>query len=363
MNFEQARFNMIEQQLRPGKVLDPDVLDVLFVVKREEFVPPRIAGWPLPTRRSRSGGGARMFAPIVEALALQALAMKKHENVLEVGTGSGYMAALLGAHADHVWSVEIDPQLAATARENLRRAGVTNVVVETGNGLAGLAAHAPYDVIMVSGAVAEGPGALLDQLKPGGRLFAIEGAAPAMEAVLYTRTVKVSAPSPCSKPWSRPLREAEPAPAFRFLSRCASFPHRSSRNGSPIRSGQARAARCARAVGVRDLPHRRFAFDAHARHSGAPSRARPRPPTSSWSATTAHAASRPACSGTDGFWRHHQPAGRRCRLGAGCRSGHADILFETGSNAETAMKMKTLPLMLAGGLSIGAFRPAPMVPT
>jgi hypothetical protein len=99
MNFEQARFNMIEQQLRPGKVLDPDVLD-LFMVKREEFVPPRTAGWPLPTRRSRSAtAGARMFAPIVEALALQALAMKKHENVLEIGTGSGYMAALLGAHA------------------------------------------------------------------------------------------------------------------------------------------------------------------------------------------------------------------------------------------------------------------------
>jgi protein-L-isoaspartate(D-aspartate) O-methyltransferase len=189
MNFEQARFNMIEQQLRPGKVLDPDVLDVLFVVKREEFVPPvhrrlSFADTQIPLGTTM---GARMFAPMVEGHALQALAMKKHENVLEVGTGSGYMAALLGAHADHVWSVEIDPQLAETARENLRRAGVSNVAVEVGNGLEGLSVHAPFDAIMVSGAVPVVPRALLDQLKPGGRLFAIEGAAPAMEAVLYTR--------------------------------------------------------------------------------------------------------------------------------------------------------------------------------
>jgi protein-L-isoaspartate(D-aspartate) O-methyltransferase len=144
------------------------------VVKREEFVPPRIAAWRLPTR-DPAGQRRPMFAPKVEAHALQALAMKKHENVLEVGTGSGYMAALLGAHADHVWSVEIDPQLAETARANLRRAGVSNVVVEVGNGLAGLAAHAPYDAVMVSGAVHKVPQVLLDQLKPGGRLFAIRG--------------------------------------------------------------------------------------------------------------------------------------------------------------------------------------------
>jgi protein-L-isoaspartate(D-aspartate) O-methyltransferase len=158
MNFEQARFNMIEQQLRPGKVLDPDVLDVLFVVKREEFVPPAHRRLSFADTQIPLGGaaGARMLAPIVEGHALQALAMKKHENVLEVGTGSGYI-------------------------------GVTNVAVEVGNGLEGLAAHAPYDAIMVSGAVAGPPEALLDQLKPGGRLFAIEGAAPAMEAVLYTR--------------------------------------------------------------------------------------------------------------------------------------------------------------------------------
>lgn len=218
MNFEQARFNMIEQQLRPGKVLAPDVLDTLFMVKREEFVPPAHRRLAFADTQIPLGGeaGACMFAPIVEALALQALAMKKHENVLEVGTGSGYMAALLGVHADHVWTIEIDPRLADTARENLRRAGVTNVSVETGNGLEGLPAHAPFDVIVVSGAVAEVPKALLDQLKPGGRLFAIEGDAPAMEAAIYTRTDKGFQRRAVFETVAAPLRDAERAPAFAF---------------------------------------------------------------------------------------------------------------------------------------------------
>lgn len=218
MNFEQARFNMVEQQLRPGKVLDPDVLEVLFVVKREEFVPSAHRRLAFADTQIPLGGdaGACMFAPRVEAHALQALVMKKHENVLEVGTGSGYMAALLGVHADHVWSIEIDPRLAETARENLRRAGVTNVTVEVGNGLAGLPAHAPYDVIMVSGAVAAAPKALLDQLKPGGRLFVIEGKAPAMEAVLYTRVGGEFRRLAVFETVVASLRDAAPEPAFVF---------------------------------------------------------------------------------------------------------------------------------------------------
>ncbi|MCE9570095.1 MAG: protein-L-isoaspartate O-methyltransferase [Rhodocyclales bacterium] len=218
MNFEQARYNMVEQQLRPGKVLDPDVLDVLFVVKREEFVPPAHRRLAFADTQIPLGGSAsaRMFAPMVEAHALQALAMKKHENVLEIGTGSGYMAALLGAHADHVWSIEIDPAVADTARDNLRRAGATNVAVEVGNGLAGLAGHAPYDAIMVSGAVAAVPEALLDQLKPGGRLFAVEGAAPAMEAVIYVRVGDDFRRRALFETAVAPLTAAVPAPAFVF---------------------------------------------------------------------------------------------------------------------------------------------------
>lgn len=187
MNLEQARYNMIEQQLRPWKVLDQDVLDLLHLVKREEFVPAAHRRLAFADTEIVLGKGAVMFAPKIEAHALQTLAMKKHENVLEVGTGSGYMAALLGAHADRVWTIEIDPELAAAARENLRRAGVSNVVVEVGDGLAGLAAHAPFDAVMVSGAVPEVPRVLLDQLKPGGRLFAFEGEAPVIEAVRYIR--------------------------------------------------------------------------------------------------------------------------------------------------------------------------------
>ena len=218
MNFEQARFNMIEQQLRPAKVLDPDVLELLFVVKREEFVPPAYRRLAFADTQIPLGGadGACMFAPRIEAHALQALAMNKHENVLEVGTGSGYMAALLGAHADHVWSMEIDPQLAEAARANLQRAGVTNVSVEVGNGLAGAAAHAPYDAVMVSGAVAAVPQVLFDQIKPGGRLFAIEGTAPAMQAVLYTRQGKEFSRVAVFETEAASLRDAEPAPAFVF---------------------------------------------------------------------------------------------------------------------------------------------------
>lgn len=218
MNIEQARFNMIEQQLRPGKVLNPDVLAVLSVVKREEFVPPVHRRLAFADTQIPLGGndGARMFSPRIEAHALQALAMQTHENILEVGTGSGYMAALLGAHANRVWSMEIDPQLAEMARENLRRAGVTNVSVEVGNGLAGLPAHAPYDVIMVSGAVAKVPHALLEQLKLGGRLFAIEGAAPAMAAVLYTRVDQDFRRVAVFETVVDSLRDAEPAPAFVF---------------------------------------------------------------------------------------------------------------------------------------------------
>ena len=187
MNFEQARYNMVEQQIRPAEVLDQAVLDLLFVVKREEFVPAVHRRLAFADVEIPLGHNALMFAPRIEAHALQALALKKHENILEVGTGSGYMAALLGAHADHVWSVEIVPQLAEAAKENLRRAGVTNVSVETGDGLAGLAGHAPYDVIMLSGSVTEVPQVLLDQLKPNGRLFAVVGCEPVMQSVLVRR--------------------------------------------------------------------------------------------------------------------------------------------------------------------------------
>lgn len=187
MNLEQARFNMIEQQIRPWDIVDSKVLDLLFIVKREAFVPVAYQDLAFADTELPLGHDAVMLAPKIEAHALQALAMKPHEKVLEVGTGSGYMAALLGAHADHVWSMEIVPELAAVARENLRLYGVSNVTVETGDGLQGMPAQAPFDVIMISGAVSVVPPELLAQLKVGGRLFAIVGEAPAMQAQLITR--------------------------------------------------------------------------------------------------------------------------------------------------------------------------------
>jgi len=187
MNVELARFNMVEQQIRPWEVLDQNVLDLLLVVKREEFVPSVYRSLAFADCEIPLGGGAVMLAPKIEAHALQALQLKNDERVLEIGTGSGYMAALLAAHAQHVWSVEIDPALAETARANLRRHGIANVVVETGDGVRGWPAHAPYDAIVVSGGLPLLPPELQAQLKVGGRLFAIVGEMPVMEALLVTR--------------------------------------------------------------------------------------------------------------------------------------------------------------------------------
>lgn len=188
MNIEQARFNMIEQQIRPWEVLDPSVLDLLFVVKREDFVPPAYRSLAFADLEIPLGRGQVMLAPKIEAKLLQELSVKKTDKVLEIGTGSGYMAALLAARAEHVVTVEIDPELADAARANLQRAGVTNVTVEVGDGAQGWAHRGPFDVIVVSGALPVLSQALLKQLWPGGRLAAIVGEAPVMEAQLVTST-------------------------------------------------------------------------------------------------------------------------------------------------------------------------------
>ena len=186
MNIEQARFNMIEQQIRPWEVLDPAVLDLLFVVKREDFVPPAYRNLAFADMEIPIGSGQVMLAPRVEARLLQELGIKKTDKVLEIGTGSGYMAALLAARAEHVVSIEACPEIAEFARQNLERAGVANVTVEVGNGANGWSARGPYDVIIVSGALPALPDALLKQLRLGGRLAAIVGNAPVMEAQLVT---------------------------------------------------------------------------------------------------------------------------------------------------------------------------------
>ena len=186
MNIEQARFNMIEQQIRPWEVLDPQVLDLLFVVKREDFVPPAYRNLAFADMEIPIGSGQVMLAPRVEARLMQELGIRNTDKVLEIGTGSGYMAALLAACADQVVTVESRPEIADFARQNLERASVANVTIEIGDGANGWSQRGPYDAIVVSGALPSLPDALLKQLRLGGRLAAIVGEAPVMEAQLVT---------------------------------------------------------------------------------------------------------------------------------------------------------------------------------
>ncbi|MFZ4651261.1 MAG: protein-L-isoaspartate O-methyltransferase family protein [Rubrivivax sp.] len=191
MNVELARFNMIQQQIRPWSVLDPVVLDLLERVRREDFVPaahrslafvdtqvPLLEGAPQ---------GACMLEPRVEARLLQELQLKRHERVLEVGTGSGFMACLLGHLSAGVVTLEIHAELAARARTILEASGPGNVQVRQADGSAGLPGEGPFDVIVLSGSVSAVPRALLEQLRVGGRLVAIVGEEPIMRARLSTR--------------------------------------------------------------------------------------------------------------------------------------------------------------------------------
>jgi len=186
MNFEQARFNMVEQQIRPWEVLDQDVLDLLYTVPREEFVPPAHRALAFSDLEIPLGEGEAMWAPKIEARVLQALRVKKTDRVLEVGTGSGYFCALLAHRAAQVRSVEIRPRLAAFGRANLERAGLDNVALEAGDAAQGWAKHAPYDVVVLTGSTPVLPPSWLAQLTVGGRLFAVVGDAPVMQARMVT---------------------------------------------------------------------------------------------------------------------------------------------------------------------------------
>ncbi|SAK47598.1 protein-L-isoaspartate O-methyltransferase [Caballeronia calidae] len=187
MNIEQARFNMIEQQIRPWEVLDQDVLNLLTIVKRENFVPAAYRNIAFADLEIPLSGGERMLAPRVEARILQELAVHKGETVLEIGTGSGYMAALLAHRGRSVTTVEISPELADFAKQNLTANGVANVEVITGDGALGWNQGAPYDVICVSGGLPVMPQEFLEQLKIGGRIAAFVGSAPVMKAQIITR--------------------------------------------------------------------------------------------------------------------------------------------------------------------------------
>lgn len=188
MDMEQARFNMIEQQIRPWEVLDPEVLGILATVRREDFVPASHRALAFADIEMPIGKGQTMLQPKIEARVLQELAVRNTDIVLEVGTGSGHMAALLAAKAEYVYSVEIDPLLAETAERNLAQAGVANVSVAIGDASEGWPDPGPYDVIVISGSLPELPEAFLQQLKIGGRLAVFIGEPPVMQARLIRRT-------------------------------------------------------------------------------------------------------------------------------------------------------------------------------
>lgn len=186
-NMEQARFNMVEQQIRPWDVLNTGVLDLLKKLKREQFVPPAQRDLAFMDLDIPLGHGAKMWQPKLEARALQALDLQRGDDVLEVGTGSGYLTALLANLAEHVTSVEIVKELSETAARNLAAHHIDNVTLEIGDAANGWGS-AQYDAIVLTGSVPLQPAALLRNLKVGGRMFAVIGDAPAMEACLITRT-------------------------------------------------------------------------------------------------------------------------------------------------------------------------------
>jgi protein-L-isoaspartate(D-aspartate) O-methyltransferase len=187
MNVEQARYNMVEQQIRPWEVLDQQVLDLLLKVKREEFVPPQYRSLAFVDMEIPLGHGEKMLAPKIEARLLQELSIRPGDRILEVGTGSGYMTALLASLAGHVDSVEIMPDFTQAAAAKLDAHQITNVTLETGDAARGWNKQAPYDAIVLTGSVPILPEAFKQSLAPGGRLIAIVGEPPVMEARLITR--------------------------------------------------------------------------------------------------------------------------------------------------------------------------------
>ena len=178
MDIEQTRFNMVAQQIRPWYVLDDNVLDLLYKLKREEFVPAESRTAAFVDMEIPLGHGQVMLTPKMEARIVQELHIRKTDKILEVGSGSGYMTALLAERGEYVYSVEIIPELKAMAEANLKAHGITNVTLEQGDAARGWPQHAPYDVIVLTASTPVLPEAFQNSLNPGGRLFAITGEDP-----------------------------------------------------------------------------------------------------------------------------------------------------------------------------------------
>jgi len=188
MDIEQARYNMVEQQIRPWDVLDQNVLDLLFKVRREDFVPEAHRNLAFVDMEIPLGHGESMWTPKLEARAVQELDLRPTDRVLEIGTGSGYLTALLAAEAAEVVSVDILPYFTTTAGQKLRAHGISNVQLHTGDAACDWDDASGFDVVILTGSTPLLSDALVRRLRVGGRLFAIVGEAPVMQAQLVTCT-------------------------------------------------------------------------------------------------------------------------------------------------------------------------------
>lgn len=190
---EQSRFNMIEQQIRPWEVLDAKVLDLLMQIPREEFVPAQYCGLAFADIEVPVGHGETMLAPKMQGRILQALEIKPTDTVLEIGTGTGFLTALMAKQAKHVTSVELHADLSQQAAQSLARLGISNVTLEVGDAANGWQpGKALFDVIVFTGSLPVSPKSVQDQLNVGGRLFAVVGEAPVMEATMIRRVTTTS---------------------------------------------------------------------------------------------------------------------------------------------------------------------------
>jgi protein-L-isoaspartate(D-aspartate) O-methyltransferase len=187
MELKAAHFNMIEQQIRPWDVLDQGVLDLIAELPREDFVPEAYRNLAYADTAIPLGHGQVMMHPKIEARLLQALDLHATDSVLEVGTGSGYLTALLARATHHVYSVDIIPQFKLQAAEKLAVHGIDNVTLEIGDAARGWPRYGLYDVIAITGSLPELPASFLQSMNRGGRLFSVVGTAPVMEAVLVRR--------------------------------------------------------------------------------------------------------------------------------------------------------------------------------
>ena len=187
LNFEEARHNMVVQQIQPWNVKDDKVLDLLHIVPREDFVPAEFKDFAFTDMNVPLGNGQEMLQPKLEAYMLQTLQVQGKDKVLEIGTGSGYLTALLASQARHVISVDIHEEFSHKAKEKLEAHNITNVTYEVGDAHLGWDAHKPYDVIVVTGSLPLLPESFQRNLSVGGRLIAFTGDDPAMEMILITR--------------------------------------------------------------------------------------------------------------------------------------------------------------------------------